>query len=283
MGVLEYSNYSNSFTGVKFSDFKYKVALQWPADRWSTAGTQTITNSPPFQDDTVPASPEPLTGNYISYATTRTRPNPVVTSTIISKELINDLRKNAKALEAVFNFQETDPTYSSTDDADLVKVESEQLNTTQGSPAPAGTGLLDGIEKILGIELTGVSDNQLITKSVIETAAQKLESRAAYNNYANHTNYSNVSHANGYVNLGYALPAPSYTNYYVNHANSGTYSQSYSNGWWCCHRKHTNYGNHSNNGGNSTSGYLNYIVHYSNYSNANGPNGSVNATYTNAG
>jgi len=281
MGVLEHANYSNSFTGVRFSDFKYKVALQWPTDRWNAASTQTITNNPPFQDDHIPTSPPPLNGNYVSYATSRTRPLPIVTTTMLSKALMNDLRKNAKALEAAFNFTAPDPTYSNVSEANLVIARSEQFNSQEGNPTPAGDGLLDGIEKILGVELTGVSKNQLINKSVLENAAKALEARAAYNNYANHVNYSNTSHGNGYVNLGYALPAPNYTNYYVNHSNAPGHSN-HGNAWWCCHRNHSNSA-HVNNGGNTSTGYLNYIVHYSNYSNANGPNGSVNATYSNAG
>lgn len=288
MGVNEYSNYSNTFIGVTFSDFKYKVALQWPTERWNATGTQTITNNPPFQDDVIPTTSTPSGSSYASANTSRSRPSPVIASSVttISKELVNDLRKNAKALEAAFNFAATDPTYSDAENTDLVLIDSQQLNTTDGNPTPAGNGLLDGIEKVLGIELTGVSGSEKVTKTILETAAQRLEARAAYNNYSNHSNYGNSAaphNTNGYVNTGYAMPAPSYTNYYVNHANSGGYSQGYANGWWCCHRNHTNYGNHSNNGGNTSTGYLNYIVHYVNYSNANGPGGSVNAAYVNNG
>lgn len=269
MGVNEYSNYNNSFTGVKFSDFKYKVRLEWPSSRW-TEGSEVISNSPPFQDDVIPV----VSGaaSYASPNSTRTVRRFTASEIIISRSLIQDLRKNAKALEASFNFSATDPTYSSADDDDLITIQKNNVNTGS-SPDPAGTGILDGIEKILGIELTGVAQDNNVTKAQIEGAAQNLERRATYNNYTNHTNYSNAREANGYVNLSAQAAAtdPKYTNYYVNHSNS------YGNGWWCCHR------DHDDNAGNKTTSYLNYIVHYSNYSNANGPGASVFSTYINNG
>lgn len=265
MGINEYSNYSNTFTGVRFSDFKFKVNLDWPSSRWNTSGTNTITNNPPFQDDVIP---QPSYTSYISPNSSRTVRKPVIIEEKISKSLIQDLRKNAKALETVFNFTPSDPTYSNVSDNNLDYINKSQFQSSS-SPDPAGNGLLDGIEKILNIQLEGVSSGEVVTKSELESIAQTLEKRAVYNNYTNHTNYSNTGPGQGYVNINSPIGGAKYTNYYVNHSNG------YSNGWWCCHR------NHSNNGGNSSYGYLNYIVHYTNYTNSSP--GNVSSTYTNNG
>lgn len=121
----------------------------------------------------------------------------------LTGNILEELRQHAKAIEAQFDNQVTDPDYSAVEDVDLERGKRVSTDNLYSS----GNGLLDGINLMdndLDIPLPQHGDK--IDKNLLTEIRLKLESEQSYSNYSNSNNsgygqLQNDSYANTYSNF----------------------------------------------------------------------------------
>lgn len=184
-------------------------------------------------------------------------------ATKITGTMLREVRQNAKAVEAQFNFVGTNPAYGNASDAATgagAIINRSIMNQANNSLTAGGAGLLDGLQTMSSSvnPVPAVATGQIVEGPLFSSMAKKLK---ALSSYANYTNYANSGYGQ-YSNYTQYTKSTNYTDYKrYSEYNRGIHLDNDDASW-----KYTNYGEH---------------VKSDTYNNSNDP-GYVNGDYNNA-
>lgn len=184
-------------------------------------------------------------------------------ATKITGTMLREVRQNAKAIEAQFNFVGTNPAYGNVSNAATevgAIINRNIMNQSDNSLTAGGAGLLDGLQTMSSSvnPVPAVATGQIVEGTLFSSMANKLK---ALSNYANYTNYANSGYGQ-YTNYAQYTQSTNYAAY-------GRYSE-------------YNRAIHLDNDADPKK-YTNYMQHIESneYNNSNAP-GYVNGDYNNA-